>query len=168
MCTEHRGILLQASNDKEMHDWLYAFNPLLAGTIRYSNPSLLQPCYLVFINENPSSKCYFLCNTRLLKSPRKHLFKLISNSNSLSPPDHFLSNINPPLFSLPPQGLSSPEESQAQGCEREEHVWGGGRENKKTTQSQSSTDPLLYIAHLNSAPCPNSAHPVADTSPNCT
>ncbi|XP_058270022.1 kinesin-like protein KIF1A isoform X4 [Hemibagrus wyckioides] len=32
--TEHRGILLQASNDKEMHDWLYAFNPLLAGTIR--------------------------------------------------------------------------------------------------------------------------------------
>ncbi|XP_035801704.2 kinesin-like protein KIF1A isoform X13 [Amphiprion ocellaris] len=34
MCTEHRGILLQATNDKEMHDWLYAFNPLLAGTIR--------------------------------------------------------------------------------------------------------------------------------------
>lgn len=34
MCTEHRGILLQAANDKEMHDWLYAFNPLLAGTIR--------------------------------------------------------------------------------------------------------------------------------------
>uniref|UniRef100_A0A3B4BYX4 plus-end-directed kinesin ATPase n=1 Tax=Pygocentrus nattereri TaxID=42514 RepID=A0A3B4BYX4_PYGNA len=33
VCTEHRGILLQASNDKEMHDWLYAFNPLLAGTI---------------------------------------------------------------------------------------------------------------------------------------
>ncbi|XP_017346763.2 kinesin-like protein KIF1A isoform X4 [Ictalurus punctatus] len=32
--TEHRGILLQASSDKEMHDWLYAFNPLLAGTIR--------------------------------------------------------------------------------------------------------------------------------------
>ncbi|XP_061593550.1 kinesin-like protein KIF1A isoform X7 [Cololabis saira] len=34
VCTEHRGILLQAGNDKEMHDWLYAFNPLLAGTIR--------------------------------------------------------------------------------------------------------------------------------------
>ncbi|MED6266979.1 Kinesin-like protein kif1a [Characodon lateralis] len=34
VCTEHRGILLQAVNDKEMHDWLYAFNPLLAGTIR--------------------------------------------------------------------------------------------------------------------------------------
>ncbi|XP_068078078.2 kinesin-like protein KIF1A isoform X34 [Danio rerio] len=34
VCTEHRGILLQASNDKEMHDWLYAFNPLLAGSIR--------------------------------------------------------------------------------------------------------------------------------------
>ncbi|XP_039212332.1 kinesin-like protein KIF1A isoform X27 [Crotalus tigris] len=34
VCTEHRGILLQASNDKDMHDWLYAFNPLLAGSIR--------------------------------------------------------------------------------------------------------------------------------------
>ncbi|KAM4739231.1 kinesin-like protein KIF1A isoform 13-T13 [Anableps anableps] len=34
VCTAHRGILLQATNDKEMHDWLYAFNPLLAGTIR--------------------------------------------------------------------------------------------------------------------------------------
>ncbi|KAM8887657.1 kinesin-like protein KIF1A isoform 16-T16 [Synchiropus picturatus] len=34
VCTEHRGILLQAANDKDMHDWLYAFNPLLAGTIR--------------------------------------------------------------------------------------------------------------------------------------
>uniref|UniRef100_A0A3Q3AG57 plus-end-directed kinesin ATPase n=1 Tax=Kryptolebias marmoratus TaxID=37003 RepID=A0A3Q3AG57_KRYMA len=34
VCTDHRGILLQATNDKEMHDWLYAFNPLLAGTIR--------------------------------------------------------------------------------------------------------------------------------------
>nr|XP_017209016.1 kinesin-like protein KIF1B isoform X13 [Danio rerio] len=34
MCTKHRGILLQANNDKDMNDWLYAFNPLLAGTIR--------------------------------------------------------------------------------------------------------------------------------------
>ncbi|XP_061636102.1 kinesin-like protein KIF1A isoform X17 [Phyllopteryx taeniolatus] len=34
VCTEHRGILLQAMSDKDMHDWLYAFNPLLAGTIR--------------------------------------------------------------------------------------------------------------------------------------
>ncbi|XP_062964550.1 kinesin-like protein KIF1A isoform X8 [Cynocephalus volans] len=34
VCTAHRGILLQASSDKDMHDWLYAFNPLLAGTIR--------------------------------------------------------------------------------------------------------------------------------------
>uniref|UniRef100_A0A8C5CF51 plus-end-directed kinesin ATPase n=1 Tax=Gadus morhua TaxID=8049 RepID=A0A8C5CF51_GADMO len=33
VCTKHRGILLQASNDKDMNDWLYAFNPLLAGTI---------------------------------------------------------------------------------------------------------------------------------------
>ncbi|KAI1890835.1 hypothetical protein AGOR_G00157700 [Albula goreensis] len=34
VCTNHRGILLQALNDKDMNDWLYAFNPLLAGTIR--------------------------------------------------------------------------------------------------------------------------------------
>ncbi|XP_069466094.1 kinesin-like protein KIF1B isoform X22 [Ambystoma mexicanum] len=34
VCTSHRGILLQAINDKDMNDWLYAFNPLLAGTIR--------------------------------------------------------------------------------------------------------------------------------------
>uniref|UniRef100_A0A8C2B342 plus-end-directed kinesin ATPase n=1 Tax=Cyprinus carpio TaxID=7962 RepID=A0A8C2B342_CYPCA len=40
VCTEHRGILLQASNDKEMHDWLYAFNPLLAGSIRYSKADI--------------------------------------------------------------------------------------------------------------------------------
>uniref|UniRef100_A0A673NGH2 plus-end-directed kinesin ATPase n=1 Tax=Sinocyclocheilus rhinocerous TaxID=307959 RepID=A0A673NGH2_9TELE len=36
VCTKHRGILLQANNDKDMNDWLYAFNPLLAGTIRYT------------------------------------------------------------------------------------------------------------------------------------
>ncbi|XP_029689224.1 kinesin-like protein KIF1B isoform X14 [Takifugu rubripes] len=34
VCTKHRGILLQALNEKDMNDWLYAFNPLLAGTIR--------------------------------------------------------------------------------------------------------------------------------------
>ncbi|NXE85000.1 KIF1B protein, partial [Cochlearius cochlearius] len=39
VCTEHRGILLQASSDKDMHDWLYAFNPLLAGSIRYRGSS---------------------------------------------------------------------------------------------------------------------------------
>lgn len=34
VCTKHRGVLLQALNDKDMSDWLYAFNPLLVGTIR--------------------------------------------------------------------------------------------------------------------------------------
>nr|XP_020473389.1 kinesin-like protein KIF1B isoform X2 [Monopterus albus] len=34
VCTKHRGILLQAINEKDMNDWLYAFNPLLVGTIR--------------------------------------------------------------------------------------------------------------------------------------
>lgn len=35
VCTKHRGVLLQALSDKDMNDWLYAFNPLLAGTIRW-------------------------------------------------------------------------------------------------------------------------------------
>lgn len=46
MCTEHRGILLQANSDKDMHDWLYAFNPLLAGTIRYGLSWQCLPCSL--------------------------------------------------------------------------------------------------------------------------
>uniref|UniRef100_A0A8B9JEA7 plus-end-directed kinesin ATPase n=1 Tax=Astyanax mexicanus TaxID=7994 RepID=A0A8B9JEA7_ASTMX len=41
VCTKHRGILLQANNDKDMNDWLYAFNPLLAGTIRYFTSSII-------------------------------------------------------------------------------------------------------------------------------
>nr|XP_006820456.1 PREDICTED: kinesin-like protein KIF1A-like [Saccoglossus kowalevskii] len=34
VCTKFRGFLLQTGSDKEVHDWLYAFNPLLAGSIR--------------------------------------------------------------------------------------------------------------------------------------
>uniref|UniRef100_A0A671NGD4 plus-end-directed kinesin ATPase n=1 Tax=Sinocyclocheilus anshuiensis TaxID=1608454 RepID=A0A671NGD4_9TELE len=49
VCTEHRNILLQAANDKEMHDWLYAFNPLLAGTIRY-----LKLNYFILFQESAS------------------------------------------------------------------------------------------------------------------
>ncbi|XP_036208698.1 kinesin-like protein KIF1B isoform X5 [Myotis myotis] len=47
VCTKHRGVLLQALNDKDMSDWLYAFNPLLAGTIRskLSLRGLSQPKY---------------------------------------------------------------------------------------------------------------------------
>ncbi|KAF4530219.1 hypothetical protein B566_EDAN017956 [Ephemera danica] len=32
--TKHRGYLLQTLADREVHDWLYAINPLLAGQIR--------------------------------------------------------------------------------------------------------------------------------------
>ncbi|XP_063696569.1 kinesin-like protein unc-104 isoform X4 [Culicoides brevitarsis] len=32
--TKHRGYLLQTLVDKEVHDWLYAINPLLAGQIK--------------------------------------------------------------------------------------------------------------------------------------
>uniref|UniRef100_H2YU70 Kinesin motor domain-containing protein n=1 Tax=Ciona savignyi TaxID=51511 RepID=H2YU70_CIOSA len=34
VCTQYRGFVLQAANDVDMHGWLYAFNPLLAGSIR--------------------------------------------------------------------------------------------------------------------------------------
>ncbi|XP_028158332.1 kinesin-like protein unc-104 isoform X2 [Ostrinia furnacalis] len=36
--SKERGYLLQTLGDKEVHDWLYAINPLLAGQIRCSPP----------------------------------------------------------------------------------------------------------------------------------
>ena len=36
--TKHRVYILQASDEKEIHEWLYAINPLLAGQIRSKNP----------------------------------------------------------------------------------------------------------------------------------
>lgn len=35
--TKHRGYLMQTLLDKEVYEWLYAINPLLAGQIRYVN-----------------------------------------------------------------------------------------------------------------------------------
>ena len=32
--TSHRGYLIQAASDRDLHDWLYAINPLLAGQIK--------------------------------------------------------------------------------------------------------------------------------------
>jgi kinesin family protein 1 len=32
--TKYSGYLMQTLSDKEVHDWLYAINPLLAGQIR--------------------------------------------------------------------------------------------------------------------------------------
>nr|XP_032801420.1 kinesin-like protein KIF1A [Petromyzon marinus] len=34
LCTQHRGLLLQASSSRDLQDWLYTFNPLAAGTYR--------------------------------------------------------------------------------------------------------------------------------------
>lgn len=39
--TKHRGYLLQTLGDKEVYDWLYAINPLLAGQIRYVQTYLI-------------------------------------------------------------------------------------------------------------------------------
>ncbi len=33
--SKYRGFLIQPLTDKDVHDWLYAFNPLLAGQIKY-------------------------------------------------------------------------------------------------------------------------------------
>lgn len=45
--SKHRGYLLQTLHEKEVHDWLYAINPLLAGQIRSRsarrNPDKQQP-----------------------------------------------------------------------------------------------------------------------------
>lgn len=48
--TKHRGYLMQTLNDKEVYEWLYAINPLLAGQIRsklsrrlLNSPTPLQP-----------------------------------------------------------------------------------------------------------------------------
>ena len=35
--TEHQTLIIGADNEDDMHGWLYAFNPLLAGTIRLVN-----------------------------------------------------------------------------------------------------------------------------------
>lgn len=44
--SKHRGYLLQTLHEKEVHDWLYAINPLLAGQIRSKsarrNPQMQQ------------------------------------------------------------------------------------------------------------------------------
>ena len=32
--TNHRGYLIQTASDRDLHDWLYAINPLLAGQIK--------------------------------------------------------------------------------------------------------------------------------------
>ena len=34
MVTGQRGYLVQAASDRDLHDWLYAINPLLAGQIK--------------------------------------------------------------------------------------------------------------------------------------
>ncbi len=38
--TKSKGYLIQTQSDRDLHDWLYAINPLLAGQIRLvSTPS---------------------------------------------------------------------------------------------------------------------------------
>ena len=35
IATKDSGFLVQTANEKELNEWLYAINPLLAGQIRY-------------------------------------------------------------------------------------------------------------------------------------
>ena len=50
---KHRGYLVKTLNKKEkdFHQWFYAFDPLLAGTIRYIY------IYLYRINRSPPKGC---------------------------------------------------------------------------------------------------------------
>nr|XP_034175384.1 kinesin-like protein unc-104 isoform X13 [Osmia lignaria] len=50
--TKHRGYLLQTLGDKEVYDWLYAINPLLAGQIR-SKLARKGPTATNLINASP-------------------------------------------------------------------------------------------------------------------
>uniref|UniRef100_A0A667X3C3 plus-end-directed kinesin ATPase n=1 Tax=Myripristis murdjan TaxID=586833 RepID=A0A667X3C3_9TELE len=72
VCTKHRGILLQANNDKDMNDWLYAFNPLLAGTIRYAKTSLT----LNLSSDHSGSQGIVFCYHHNLKCCCTHRSKL--------------------------------------------------------------------------------------------
>ncbi|GMR36635.1 hypothetical protein PMAYCL1PPCAC_06830 [Pristionchus mayeri] len=38
ICTAHRGFWLQTTSQQEMHDWVYAMNPLLASQLRLQSP----------------------------------------------------------------------------------------------------------------------------------
>ncbi len=56
--TKHRGYLMQTLSDKEVHEWLYAINPLLAGQIRYEvnlgfNLEPFQKCLQIFPKRPP-------------------------------------------------------------------------------------------------------------------
>uniref|UniRef100_UPI00358F0366 kinesin-like protein KIF1A isoform X2 n=1 Tax=Myxine glutinosa TaxID=7769 RepID=UPI00358F0366 len=41
VCTQHRGLLIRAASETDAHAWLYAFTPLLAGTITSRRSSRL-------------------------------------------------------------------------------------------------------------------------------
>ena len=41
--TSERGYLIQAGSDRDLHDWLYAINPLLAGQIRSTSARTRPP-----------------------------------------------------------------------------------------------------------------------------
>lgn len=55
MVTKHRGYLMQTFCEKEVHEWLYAINPLLAGQIRYVFgilfPQVLLPYFIIKIKK---------------------------------------------------------------------------------------------------------------------
>jgi hypothetical protein len=41
--TSEHGYLIQAAGDRDLHDWLYAINPLLAGQIRSTSARARPP-----------------------------------------------------------------------------------------------------------------------------
>ncbi|CDQ56309.1 unnamed protein product [Oncorhynchus mykiss] len=109
VCTEHRGILLQASNDKEMHDWLYAFNPLLAGTIRSKLSRRKSGQRIIQNNSNQN----FHKDTFLLKRDITDCvvfaFVVVGSFNLLKPPerDQTLFSQMKPIKSLRQAGITA-------------------------------------------------------------
>ena len=61
--TKYSGYLMQTFSDKEVHEWLYAINPLLAGQIksktsRFNKLNKDNNCDEQQIESNDSNRCY--------------------------------------------------------------------------------------------------------------
>lgn len=55
--SKHRGYLLQTLHEKEVHDWLYAINPLLAGQIRSKSARRNPPATTTTTRQDEVAAC---------------------------------------------------------------------------------------------------------------
>merc|ERR1711963_1248897 len=59
--TKQNVFLIQTMNEKDLYDWLYAINPLLAGKIRYVRISVHGN--FTYCNKNPFPVLLFHCKS---------------------------------------------------------------------------------------------------------